>query len=344
MSEKNLQVLLKSYPTGWVGAEHFDLVEAPMPAPADGEVLVRNVYLSADPYMRGRMSDSKDRYVAGFKIGEPISGYAVAEVVESRHSDFAAGDWVTSPALRWEHFSALSGDRSALRKVTPGPVPLSYYLGVLGMPGMTAYVGLLDIGEPKEGETVFVSAASGAVGQIVGQIAKMKGCRVVGAAGSDQKIAYLLDDLGFDSAFNYKKVDKISKALREHCPKGIDVYFENVGGETLDAVLARMNTFGRIVACGMISQYNLERPEGIHNLINVVGQRLKMQGFIVSDHLDRAPQFQSDVTGWLTAGKIKYREDLAQGLENAPAALIGMLQGKNFGKQVIQIAADANRK
>jgi NADPH-dependent curcumin reductase CurA len=222
--------------------------------------------------------------------------------------------------------------------IPAGKVPLSWYLGVLGMPGMTAYVGLLDIGKPKAGETVYVSAAAGAVGQIVGQLARMQGCRVVGSAGSDDKVAWLTREAGYDAAFNYKTSGPLGAALGEHCPKGIDVYFENVGGAMLDAVLTRMNVRGRIAACGMISQYNLEQPEGVHNLMAVVGNRLTIQGFIVSDHFDRLPQFIQQMTGWLADGKVVYREDVAEGIENAPAAFIGMLKGENFGKQVVKIA------
>ena len=208
----------------------------------------------------------------------------------------------------------------------------------MGMPGMTAWIGLLDIGEPKEGETVYVSAASGAVGQVVGQIAKLKGCRVVGSAGDDEKVAYIRDELGFDAAFNYKTVGSLTGALRETCPDGIDVYFENVGGAMLDAVLATINPFGRIVACGMISQYNLENAEGVKNLMVIVGNRVKFQGFIVSDHFNRMPEFIGEMAGWVSSGKIKYRESITQGIENAPKAFIGMLKGENFGKAVVEIA------
>ncbi len=211
------------------------------------------------------------------------------------------------------------------------------------MPGMTAYVGLLDIGQPKEGETVYVSAASGAVGQIVGQIAKIKGCRVTGSAGSDAKVGFLINELGFDAAFNYKTVDSLGAGLMEVCPDGNDVYFENVGGKMLDAVLMNINPFGRIVACGMISQYNLKEPEGVKYLGQVVGKKLRIQGFIVSDHMNRRAAFQRDVGGWLKSGQLKYREDIAQGLDNAPAAFIGMLKGENMGKQVVQIGEDPTK-
>jgi NADPH-dependent curcumin reductase CurA len=206
------------------------------------------------------------------------------------------------------------------------------------MPGMTAWVGLLNIGKPKEGETVYISAASGAVGQVVGQIARIKGCRVVGSVGDDAKLGYILDELGFDAGFNYKTVESYGAGLKDTCPDGIDVYFENVGGKMLDAVLARINPFARIVACGMISQYNLEKPEGVHNLINMVGNRVLMQGFIVSDHYDQLPKFQAEMAGWLKDGKLKYRETVTRGIENAPAAFIGMLKGENFGKAVVHIA------
>jgi NADPH-dependent curcumin reductase CurA len=259
-------------------------------------------------------------------------------VAESNNERFAAGDYVTG-MLGWEQFSLAKGG-AGLVKVDATAAPLSYYLGVLGMPGMTAYVGLLDIGRPKEGETVYVSAAAGAVGQIVGQIARLKGARVVGSAGSDDKVAWLTGEAGYDAAFNYKTAGSLAETLAGHCPKGIDVYFENVGGRMLDAVLTKMNLRGRIVACGMISQYNLERPEGVHNLMAVVAQRLLIQGFIVSDHYDQRSRFLQEMGGWLRAGQVKYREDVAEGIENAPAAFIGMLKGRNFGKQVVKLAPE----
>jgi NADPH-dependent curcumin reductase CurA len=336
MSEKNLQILFARRPTGWVDETTFEQAETNVPDIADGQVLVRNIYLSVDPYMRGRMNDSKS-YVAGFELGKPLQGGVVGQIAQSRNADLKEGQYVTG-MLGWERYSVADG--KGLQPVDPAQGPLSYYLGVLGMPGLTAYVGLLDIGKAKEGETVFVSAASGAVGSVVGQIARIKGCRAVGSAGADDKVAYLTDELGFDAAFNYKTADSLGSALKQTCPNGIDVYFENVGGPMLDAVLPRLRFQGRIALCGMISQYNLERPEAIHNLISLLVSRASIQGFIVSDHWDRLPAFVADMSGWLREGKVKYREDVMDGLENAPAAFIRMLKGENFGKQLVKIGEE----
>jgi NADPH-dependent curcumin reductase CurA len=334
MPATNTQVLFANRPSGWVKETDFLAVQADVPEPAEGEILIRNIYLSVDPYMRGRMNDARS-YAAGFELGKPVEGGVVGQVVESRNGEFAEGTYVMG-MLPWAQYAVSDG--KGMRILDPKLGPLSYALGVLGMPGLTAYVGLLDIGAAKEGETVFVSAASGAVGSVVGQIAKIKGCRVVGSAGSDEKVAYITDDLGFDAGFNYKSYDKLSHALSETCPEGIDVYFENVGGAMLDAVLPRLKLGGRIALCGMISQYNLEQPEPIHNLIALLVSRATIRGFIVSDHYDRLPAFLEDMSGWLKAGKVKYREDIAEGIENTPHAFIGMLSGKNFGKQLVKIA------
>jgi len=333
MARANTQIIFKARPTGWVDDSHFEVRQSEVGSPGDGEVLVKNLYMSVDPYMRGRMRDTRS-YVAGFELGQVLQAGVVGQVVESRDPNLPEGSFV-SGMLGWEQYTIAKG---GLMKIDPELAPLSYYLGVLGMPGMTAWVGLNNIGKPKEGESVYVSAASGAVGQVVGQIAKIKGCHVAGSVGSDDKLAYILDDLGFDAGFNYKTAESYGKGLAEACPKGIDVYFENVGGAMLDAVLARSNPFARIVACGMISQYNLEQAEGVHNLMMIVGNRILMQGFIVSDHFDQMPQFHAEMGGWLKAGKIKYRETVTEGIENAPAAFIGMLKGENFGKAVVKIA------
>jgi NADPH-dependent curcumin reductase CurA len=337
MAATNIQVLFANRPSGWVKETDFVTVQADMPKPGDGEVLIRNIYLSVDPYMRGRMNDARS-YAAGFELGKPVEGGVVGQIVESRNDGFKAGTYVMG-MLPWAQFAVSDG--KGLRVLDPKLGPLSYALGVLGMPGLTAYVGLLDIGAAKEGETVFVSAASGAVGSVVGQIAKIKGCRVVGSAGSDEKVAYITDDLGFDAGFNYKSYDKLGSALSETCPEGIDVYFENVGGAMLDAVLPRLKLGGRIALCGMISQYNLEKPEPIHNLIALLVSRATIRGFIVSDHYDRLPAFLQDMSGWLKEGKVKYREDIAEGLENTPHAFIRMLSGENFGKQLVKIASES---
>jgi NADPH-dependent curcumin reductase CurA len=331
---RNIQVLFKARPSGWVDESHFELVENEAGQPGDEEVLIRNLYLSVDPYMRGRMREARS-YTAGFELGKPLEGGAVGEVVESNSAAFPVGSYV-SGRMGWEEYTvARSRD---LIIVDPEIAPLSAYIGVMGMPSMTAWIGMKNIGQAKDGETVVVSAASGAVGQVAGQMAKMSGCRVVGTVGSDAKLEYIVGDLGFDAGINYKSADSLGRALGDACPKGIDVYFENVGGRMLDAVLARVNPFARIVACGMISQYNLERPEGIHNLINIVGNRVLMQGFIVSDHMDRLAEFHAEMGGWIKEGKVKYREDITEGLTQAPAAFIGMLKGENFGKAVVEIA------
>ncbi len=330
---ENTQILFKSRPTGWVDASHFELVKGPVPEPGPGEVQVRNVFMSLDPYMRGRMRDQKS-YTPGFELGQVLQAGAVGEVIASNDPSLAVGDLVEG-RLGWETYSVAKAGQ--VNKVDGKAASLSHYLGVLGMPSMTAWVGLRNIGQPKAGETVYVSAASGAVGQVAGQIAKLQGCRVAGSAGSDDKVAYISDELGFDTAFNYKTVSSLDNGLAEACPDGIDVYFENVGGTMLDAVLLKVNPYARIVACGMISQYNLERPEGVKNLSTIVGNKVRMQGFIVSDHMDLKAEFMAEMSGWLAAGKIKYREDVTQGIENAPAAFIGMLKGENFGKQIVQI-------
>jgi NADPH-dependent curcumin reductase CurA len=331
---RNTQILFKSRPVGWVDPSNFEIVENEVGKPGDGEVLIRNLYLSVDPYMRGRMRDTKS-YVPGFTLGEPLQGGGVGEVIQSDSADIPVGAYVTG-MLGWEEYTV--APVAGLTVVSPETARLSSYLGALGMPSMTAWVGMTTIGKPKAGETVVVSAASGAVGQVVGQIAKLKGCRVVGTVGSQEKLDYIVGDLGFDVGINYRTTSSIGEALGEACPNGIDVYFENVGGEMLDAVLARVNPFSRIIACGMISQYNLQQPDGIHNLMSVIANRVLIQGFIVSDHKDQAAAFHAEMSDWLRTGRVVYREDITEGLTNAPAAFIGMLKGDNFGKAVVEIA------
>ncbi len=340
MQESNQQILFASRPIGWVSDDNFRFVTRELLLPENSGVLVKNIYLSVDPYMRGRMSAQKS-YAAGFELGKVLSGGGIGQVTISHDPKLKVGDFVTGH-MGWEEISYFP-DASGLQKLDPKLAPLSYNLGVLGMPGMTAYVGLLDIGKPESGETVYVSAASGAVGQLVGQIAKMKGCRVVGSAGSEAKVRYLTDELGYDAAFNYRLSEDLQKSLEIACPGGIDVYFENVGGEMLDAVLATANPFARIVACGMISQYNLRDYDGIKNLVNIVRNRIRMQGFIVSDHGKRRSAFLRDVGKWLKEGRITYREDIVRGLENMPAAFVGMMKGDNMGKRVVQIADDPTK-
>jgi NADPH-dependent curcumin reductase CurA len=330
----NLQVLLASRPTGWVSESNFRIAETPIPAVGDGQVLVKSHYLSLDPYMRGRMNDSRS-YAAKVEIGQVMGGEAVGEVVQSKNPQFKPGDTVLNRA-GWQQYGLSDG--SDLRKVDPKAVPISTYLGVVGMPGVTAWIGLNDIGQPKPGETVVVSAASGAVGSVVGQLAKVRGCRVVGVAGGREKCDFVTQELGFDACIDHRAGDLV-KALAAASPKGIDIYFENVGGSLLDAVLALCNPFARIPLCGMISQYNAgDDRYGVKNLMAAVGMRIKLQGFIVSDHMERWPEALKELSDGVRGGKIKYRETVTQGLENAPRAFIGLLKGENFGKQIVKVA------
>lgn len=335
MSEINQQITLNSRPDGWVTEDNFKLVEGKIPEIGDGEILVRNLYMSVDPYMRARMNDVKS-YVPPFQIGEVLEAGAVGEVVASQNPKFKEGDVVVG-MFGWENYSKSDGE--GVLTVERGAVPLSYYLGVLGMPGMTAYAGLVGVANLQAGETVFVSAASGAVGSVVGQIAKIMGCEVVGCAGSDDKVDFLVKELGFDRAFNYKTCGSIAKTIAELCPKGIDVNFENVGGEIMEAALWNMRNFGRIALCGMISDYNnKDMTPGPRGMGIIIQRRLKIQGFIVFDNPKLNMEFAQKASGWLAEGKLKYRETVAEGLENAPAAFIGMLKGENFGKQIVKIA------
>jgi len=329
---KNRRVVLASRPAGWVSEANFRIEEAPVPAPADGQVLVKNLWLSLDPYMRGRMNEGRS-YAAKQELGEVMIGGTVGEVVESKHPKFAKGDQVLG-MLGWQQYGLSDG--KGLNKVDASRVPPSAYLGVLGMPGVTAWVGLLDICQPKPGETVVVSAASGAVGSVVGQIAKIKGCRAVGIAGGRQKCDYVVKELGFDACVDYK-AGMLNDDLKVAVPDGIDCYFENVGGEILDAALRRMNAFSRIAVCGLISQYNATEPYGVKTVQSILTNRIKVQGFIVSDRMELWPKALADLAGWVAAGRIKYRETVTEGLETAPRAFIGLLKGENFGKQLVRL-------
>ena len=335
----NRQIRLTSRPVGMPGAANFDAADAPMPALQDGDVLRRTLYLSLDPYMRGRMSDGPS-YAAPVNIGDVMCGHTVSEVVESRHPGFRAGD-IVAGYDGWQQYAA--SNPKDLRKLDAGLVPISTAIGVLGMPGFTAFVGLLDIGQPKPGETVVVSAASGAVGSIVGQLARIKGCRAVGVAGSPDKCRYVVDELGFDACINYKTGD-LASALPAACPGGVDVYFDNVGGEVLAGVLRVINRGARIPLCGMISEYNATAIPGGPNLRPLLVHRAMIKGFIVSDHYDRFPAFLREMTPLVASGRLKYREDIVDGLEAAPAALIGMFQGRNFGKMIVRVSADPTRR
>ena len=334
----NQQILLASRPAGEPTVDNFRLVETPLPALADGLVLVRHHYLSLDPYMRGRMNEGRS-YAAPQPLGEVMIGGTVGEVVESRHPGFAAGDRVVGMG-GWQQYSVVdAGQPGVLRKVDTSRVPLSAYLGAVGMPGVTAWVGLTQIIEPQAGETVVVDAASGAVGGVVGQLAKARGCRVVGIAGGPDKCRYVVDELGFDACIDHRAhgdLKSMLRALKEAAPAGIDGHFENVGGHILDAVMLRMNAFGRIAFCGMIAGYNGE-PIPMANPSLILVSRLKLQGFIVSEHMKLWPAALQELGGLVATGRLKYRETLADGLARAPEAFLGLLKGRNFGKQLVKL-------
>jgi len=338
MSENNLQVLLKRRPVGEPVPEDFEIAERPVPLPGRGQVLVRNRFLSLDPYMRGRMSDAKS-YAKPVELGAVMEGATVGEVVASDDPGFAPGDAVMG-GQGWQRYCVMTPDK--LRRVDVGEVPLSANLGVLGMPGLTAWVGLEDIGQPKAGETVVISAASGAVGQVAGQIARARGAKVIGIAGGPAKCAFVTDELGFDACLDHR--GDLDAQLDAACPEGIDVYWENVGGHVQEAVFPRLRDFGRMVMCGMIAQYNQApgadakgAPPG-PNLGPIVRKRLRVQGFIVSDTgWQRYPQFRAEMLEMMRDGKLRWREDVVVGLDRAPEAFIGLLKGRNFGKLVIRI-------
>ncbi|MDE2049272.1 MAG: NADP-dependent oxidoreductase [Betaproteobacteria bacterium] len=335
---KNQQIVLASRPTGEPSTANFRLVESDTPPLADGQVLVRHHYLSLDPYMRGRMNEGKS-YAQPQPLNEVMIGGTVGEVVESRSDKFKPGDKVVGMG-GWQQYSVVdAGQRGMLNKVDTTHIPLSAYLGAVGMPGMTAWYGLMKICQPKPGETVCVSAASGAVGGVVGQLAKVKGCRAVGIAGGPDKCKYVVEELGFDACIDYKQhndVKSLTKALKEAAPNGIDGYFENVGGMILDAVMLRMNAFGRMAFCGMISGYNGE-PIPMSNPQLILVSRLKLEGFIVSEHMELWPEGLGELGKLVATGKLKFRESIAQGIESAPEAFLGLLKGRNFGKQLVKL-------
>jgi NADPH-dependent curcumin reductase CurA len=338
MPERNRRVLLRRRPNGLPVPQDFDIVDGPLPEPQDGEVLLRGVYLSLDPYMRGRISGVRS-YARPTEIGEVIEGRAVGQVMASRDPAWREGDFAFG-GYGWQTHSAVPG--SGLLRLDPAEAPISTALGVLGMPGMTAYIGLADIGQPKTGETVVVSAASGAVGAVAGQLAKRQGARVVGIAGGADKCRYVEQELGFDAALDHRGAD-LGAALDQACPGGIDVYFENVGGAVQQAVFPRLNDFGRMVMCGMISEYNDREPRPGPNLGAVVRKRLQIQGFIVSDQRHRYDEFRAHVAPLVKSGQLKYREDIVDGIDAAPEAFIGLLQGRNFGKLLVRLAPDPTR-
>jgi NADPH-dependent curcumin reductase CurA len=328
------QIVLASRPSGWPTEDNFAVTETDRPELADGQVRVRNLFMSVDPYMRGRMNDTKS-YVPPFQLGEPLQGGAIGSVIESRSPDLAEGDLVLH-SLGWRDEAVLPARHAQKIAALEGLSP-SVYLGVLGMPALTAYVGLLDIAALKPGDVVFVSGAAGAVGSMAGQIAKLKGAaRVIGSAGSDEKVSWLRE-IGFDAAFNYKAA-LVAEQLREAAPEGIDVYFDNVGGDHLEASLTVLNTYGRVAMCGAIAHYNAtELPAGPHNLGLVIGKRLTLRGFIVSDHQDRTAAMVADVSGWLRDGKLFHAETVVDGLDQAPSAFINLLRGHNTGKMIVRL-------
>jgi leukotriene B4 12-hydroxydehydrogenase/15-oxo-prostaglandin 13-reductase len=328
------QFTLAARPVGLPKETDFKLVEAPMPEPGDGEVLLKTVYVSVDPYMRGRITGVKS-YADPINIGDVMIGGSVGQVVQSKSPAFQPGDFAVG-FWGWRECAVESA--KSLQKLDPAMAPVSLALGLLGMPGMTAHFGFLEICNPKPGETVLVSGAAGAVGSIVGQIAKIKECRVVGIAGGDDKIAWLLNELGFDAAFNYKTTNDYVSKLKELCPQGIDCYFDNVGGAITDAVFPLLNTFARVSVCGQISQYNLEKPEpGPRLLPYILVKQVRVEGFIVTRFAPRFREGFEQMAAWLREGKLKYQEYIVEGFENIPKAFIGMLQGKNTGKMLVKV-------
>ncbi|KOG89453.1 NADP-dependent oxidoreductase [Streptomyces varsoviensis] len=325
---------LVARPQGWPKPEDFALRESAVTEPADGQLLVRNLHISVDPYMRGRMNDVKS-YVPPFQLDEPMEGGAVGEVIASKADGFAVGDHVLH-GLGWREYARLDAEK--VTKVDPDAAPLTAYLGVLGMTGLTAYAGLLEVASFQEGDAVFVSGAAGAVGSQVGQLAKLKGAsRVIGSAGSEDKVRLLTEEYGFDAAFNYKS-GPVKQQLKEAAPDGIDVYFDNVGGDHLEAAISSFNVHGRATICGMISQYNAtEPPAAPRNLGLVIGKRLRLQGMLVQDHKALQPRFVEEVSAWVRSGQLKYRETVVTGIDNAVEAFLGMLRGENTGKMIVSL-------
>lgn len=335
MSTLNKQIVLAARPAGFPKESDFQLVESPVPKAGPDQFLVRSLYLSVDPYMRPRIAAGGRSYARSVEVGEVMVGGVVGEVVESNHAQFAPGD-IVEGVFGWQQYAVSDG--GGVRKIDPSLAPISTALGVLGMPGLSAYFGLLEIGKPQPGETVVVSGAAGAVGSIAGQIAKIQGCRVVGIAGTDEKVRWLTNDLGFDAAFNYKATPNYYRKLVSLCPNGIDVYFDNVGGEITDAAVRLINVRARLVICGQISQYNLEKPEmGPRWLWALIVKQARAEGFLVFQFADRSAEGLRQMAQWIREGKLKYRETVAEGIENAPRAFIGMLQGENIGKQLVRI-------
>jgi NADPH-dependent curcumin reductase CurA len=330
----NRQIILASRPKGMPKLSDFILLEASIPVPQEGELLIRTLYISVDPYLRGRMNEGPS-YIPAFQLNKPPSSGVIGEVVESKCAGFKAGDLVQG-LLEWADYCVTDGKN--LEKIDPTFAPITTALGILGMPGLTAYFGLLDIGQPKQGETVVVSGAAGAVGITAGQIAKIKGCRVVGIVGNDTKADYIKQELGFDEAINYHHANYADE-LRKACPKGVDIYFDNVGGTITDNVLKLINKHARIVLCGQISMYNLEEADtGPRNYMLLLAKSALLKGFIVFDYSERYPEGIKQMAQWLKEGKIKYRENIVEGLENLPKALLGLFRGENIGKQLVKVS------
>ncbi|MED6218231.1 hypothetical protein PIB30_025005 [Stylosanthes scabra] len=339
---RNKQVVATRHITGSPIKSDMDLrtstITLQLPPEASNAVLVKNLYLSCDPFMRGTKGKDVKRLIRSFNPDSPIIGYGVCKVVDSKHPGFKKGDLVWG-VTKWEEYSVITLTDS-LFKIEHTDVPLSYYTGLLGMPGMTAYAGLYEVGAPKKGDYVFVSSAFGAVGQVVGQLAKLMGCYVVGSAGSREKVEILKNKFGFDGAFNYKEELDLNATLKRFFPEGIDIYFDNVGGDTLEAALLNMRRRGRIVVAGMISQYDLDEPQGIKNLMHIIFKQIKIEAFIVYDYYNKYPKFLETVVPYVKEGKITYVEDIAEGIENGPAALEAMFTSRSAGKQVILVAHD----
>ena len=333
MNKKSRAIVLKNYPTGLPKTSDFEIIENLLPQIKEGEVLVKNLWLSVDPYMRGRMTLKKN-YIEPFKIGHPLEGHCIGEIIDTKSFGFKKGDIVSS-MFGWRDL--FLADRKNIKKIDTCGLPAQTFLGPLGMTGLTAHIGLFEIAKLKKGETVFVSTAAGAVGSMACQFAKNIGCQVIGSTGSDQKVEWLKKDLGIDNAFNYKKCDNLVLKIKEEFADGIDVYFDNVGGEHLEAAIYRMSNFGRIVICGRISQMNTPSSVGIRNLAHVLTKRISIQGFLVFDHLNKADLFQKDCINLIKQGKLKWKETIIEGMENAPQAFIDMLNGKNLGKMLVKI-------
>lgn len=340
--QKSKAIFLKEYPAGMPSPDHFDARDIDVPQPGEGEMLCRTVWMSVDPYMRGRMRPDVKSYIPPFSLDAPLEGGAVSEVMASNNPNFQPGDYIVDFLGGWKEYYVTKGERT--QKVDPNLAPLSAYLGVLGMPGMTAWAGVTQILKPKEGETMFVSGAAGAVGSVVCQLGKAKGCRVVASAGSPEKCAWLEKEAGVDVALNYKdykNASELTKALAKAAPKGVDCYFENVGGMHLEAALNCIGFGGRIALCGMISVYNNKEAEpGPPNLTNMIGRGVMARGFIVSEYMDKAMEFAAEVAPLLAQGKIKFQESVYEGIDKAPEAFIGLFKGENFGKAVVRVGPD----